>query len=231
MSKLEEEEEIFANAEIIEEEVDCVDAESTPTEQDQNWTEYVLSLMYADELRDGHPTVDGLRRITERILGEVFAVESEILQVPGPDNNYHATVKVRVVAEGRSADGCADVGPNNTESKFAIHAVATAESRAESRAYRRLLRLRNIISAEENVKTDEICDLGDTIQDHQLNLLDIQAKKGDINVETWLATEKIKLVNLREVSKAKGAELCEKMNTLKAQGVPEELKGYNPNWR
>lgn len=223
-------EEDFVDVEIIEDSIG--DQKETPNDQDEKWTEYVISLMYPDELRDGHPTVDGLRRITEKLIGEVMAVRSTVYQVPDVSNNFHSTVKVTVVVDnGKEVERSADVGPNNTEAVFARHPVACAESRAESRAYRRLLKLRNVISAEEAVKETEIFDIGETIQDNQLIMIDTTAKKLNLNVEKWLAKKEIKLANLLRTPRAKAMQLCEELNSMRTVGVPEEFLDYNANWR
>jgi hypothetical protein len=164
---------------------------------DPNWTKWVLSQMAPDELQDGHPTLDGLRRITPIILNEdVAESSSEIAQVPTPDNHGHATVKVRLLlTSGYSVDGCADAGSNNCKGAYSLHPVAMAESRAESRAYRKMLRLKNVISAEEAVSPEEIIDQYETINATQEKMIDKTFSDLDINGVKWLATNDIKIEN------------------------------------
>ncbi len=206
--------------------------ESVPKIFDPDWTKYVLSLMRPDELMDGHPTVDGLRRMVDMLFGEVVGLESEVYQTPDENNKGHATVRVRVLIEnGVTVDGCADAGGNNCKPMFAIHPVAMAESRAESRAYRKLLRLKNVISAEETVNTDEIIDAYESITTAQTKTIDKICSKLDINVEKWLASKDIKIEDFKKLTKTKGADLCSDLNTLQGSGaVPDDIKGYVFGW-
>lgn len=229
-----ENDEIFDNAEPVDD-VAIVEETVGPTWHDKNWTEYVISQLDENELRDGHPTVDGLRRITEVLVGEILGVKSEVLQVPTPENEHRATVKVSVTVANVTSvyeiDGCADVWNRNTDAIYAKHPVATAESRAESRAYRRLLRLRNIISAEEVVKDDSAgFDPFDKIQDHQVNAIENMSKKLDIDVVKWLTSQDISV--LSDVSRSKGQELIQALNGLRDTGaISDDIKGFNANWR
>jgi len=198
---------------------------------DRDWTEYVLSKLYDDEMFDGKPKVDGLRRISEELIGPLLSIESEPLQVPTPDNQWHSTVRCRIVCQKHNTDmivtvdGCADVGHNNTQSVFSRHSVATAESRAESRAYRKLLRLRNIITAEESVNIDELGD--DKINGTQINMIDSICKKLNININKWLSTHGI--LDINKISHSKGIQLCEELNGFRSTGAisPEILETVN----
>jgi hypothetical protein len=211
-----------------------VEGREEMTWNDPNWTKWVLSQMAPDELQEGHPTLDGLRRITPIILVEdVAESSSEIAQVPTPDNHGHATVKVRLLlTNGYSVDGCADAGSNNCKGAYSLHPVAMAESRAESRAYRKMLRLKNVISAEEAVSPEEIIDQYETINATQEKMIDKTFSDLDINGVKWLATNDIKIENYKKITKSKASELCEKLNSLRASGsVPEEVKGYDFGWK
>lgn len=197
---------------------------------DPDWTKYVLSQMRKDELQDEHPTVDGLRRMANKIMGPIYSVTSKIVQTPSVENNFHASVRVRIIAN-QTVDGCADAGPHNTKDVYARHPVAMAESRAESRAYRRLLRLKNILSAEEAAGVDETLDTHDTINSTQVKMINNISSKLDIDVVKWLATNDIKVEEFKKLPYAKGIELCEKLNALRASGtVPEDIRGYNFAW-
>ena len=55
-------------------EVEIVDLEKKPTEYDPDWSEYLLDELSDHELINGAPTVDGLRRITEKCFGEIIVI-------------------------------------------------------------------------------------------------------------------------------------------------------------
>jgi len=206
--------------------------ETIPEMSDPDWTKYVISQMRSDELSDGHPTVDGLRRMVDLLIGQVVGLESEVYQTPDETNKGNATVRVRVLVDnGICVDGCADAGSKNCEGVFAFHPVAMAESRAESRAYRKLLRLKNIISAEEKVDPDKVIDHYEVINPAQIKVIDKICNNLDINVEKWLATKDIKLVDFKKLTKSKATDLCGDLNTLQGSGaVPETIKGYSFGW-
>lgn len=231
---------ILDDVEMVEDEVEQVPG-NQPTWRDPNWTEFVISQLDPSELRDGHPTVDGLRRITEVLVGDIVCVQSDVLQVPNPENENRATVKVSVVVDDRFShrtyqmDGSADVWSRNTDPIYAKHPVATAESRAESRAYRRLLRLRNIISAEEVAREDDTgFEPFDKIQDHQIDAVERLAEKLDIDLTKWLPTHDVSVLSIvqKQASRSKGQELLKALNGLRDAGaIAEDIKGFNNTWR
>lgn len=121
-----------------------------PSISDPGWTEYVLSSLMDYEKDNGSPKTDGLRRIATKLLG-VFSSQTDILQTPTVENGFRASVKVELTFHNNrfSTTGAADVYSGNTKAKFATHAVATAETRAEGRALRKALRLTKVLAAEE----------------------------------------------------------------------------------
>lgn len=210
-----------------------------PSIHDAGWTDYVLAQLEDDEKLDGNPTVDGLRRIVDLILGyRLIDVNSEVIQVPTPDNDRRATVKVTVkLDDGEhsiSASGCADCYAGNTAGiQYSKHPVAMAETRAEGRALKRLLRLRKVISAEEAMSNEEQND--DTPQFmaiQQLRFLETMAStKLDINLEKFFQYYIPDITNLDNVSYEKAEELCKIMGSYENTGVPSNLKGYQSNWK
>jgi hypothetical protein len=227
VDEVDDSDEILESAEVIE---DPSPHGNIPLRTSREWNDYVLSQLFEDEKKDGHPTVDGLRRLVELLIGEINS-ESDVNQCPGPDNQYSATVTVHISAGFRKMSGAADVNPKNTEGVYAKHAVATAESKAEGRAFRKLLGLRGVLAAEELVDESQIEDTTDKIKDAQISMLNITAKKQDVDIEKWLAKKNISVSKLDSVSNSKGIELCEELNAMRNTGVPDDIKGYNPNWR
>ena len=63
---------------VMEEEVTEEEVEMVYSPSDPEWSEYVLDQMHDSELKQGNPTVDGLRRVTERVYGEIVSSTSEI---------------------------------------------------------------------------------------------------------------------------------------------------------
>ena len=147
--------------------VDIYEEESTPVEDgpkrpheyDPGWSEYILDNMSDNELIQGAPTVDGLRRATEKCFGEILQSKSEIVEVPTRQNNK-CTIKHSLAIRKYSTenvievDGCVDVLYDKIPYPFNTHLVATADTRAEGKALRRALKIR-VVTAEELQNQDE----------------------------------------------------------------------------
>lgn len=131
-----------------------------PDRHSPEWSDYVMSLFTEQEKIDGYPTADGLRRLTNLIVGRCFNVNMEIMQCPNPDNENRAVVKctLQVLKEhDRSIDSISDVADcyiGNTKEPYSRHPTATAATMAESRALRKLLGLRTISKEEASITND-----------------------------------------------------------------------------
>jgi hypothetical protein len=196
-----------------------------------DWTEQVMEMLTDDEKRDGNPTVDGLRRVAGNILGRIVEIDPRVLQCPDHSNNNRATVKVTVefdTPEGRLKVGaCADVFCDNTEPIFARHPVATADSRAEGRAYRKALRLRNTITAEESVKEDELReDPFDKIKDTQKSMITAICKRYGINEEKFVKQYDVDISKIDNITYATAKKMCSQLNKYQQSlvDIPEEIK-------
>lgn len=214
-----------------------------PLITDYGWHDYVMSAFEKDELVDGNPTVDGMRRICELLIGDITDITSEIMQVPTQENERRATVKVTIAVDCLSGktkvySGCADVYYGNADGVYGKHPVALAETRAEGRAFKRALRLRKVISAEEISKDDENSELivksKDPINDNQKTFIGFACSKDrtNINVEKFI---KSRLPNVKKIGDVKYTEAQELVKVLdeynrKQDTIPEEIKGFDGNW-
>lgn len=212
-------------------EIAPVEEEKTtpPTCIDPEWTKYVLSLMTDDELEQGMPKVDGLRRVATFLFGP-FSTNTEVVQTPNVDNGYRATVVVKLDFNKPifSCSGSADVFSGNTNKMFAIHPVATAETRAEGRALRRALRLTKVISAEEldGADKDEPNGTDNRIQSGVLNGLKIMASKVGVNLDKLSLYMGYQTNSLEDLSNADGIKISEKIGKFqrKEEAIPDEIK-------
>jgi len=210
------------------------------TMTDPGWPEFVLSHLEENEKIKGHPKADSLRRLTELLIGQVVQIRTQVPQCPSMESNGRATVIVHVTVEPydtnltvMQASGAADVGVNNTEQLFAKFPVATAETRAEGRAYRKLLRLINVVTAEEVVDENQIYDPDDRISSQQISMIDVMCSsvKLDIDIAKLLSQYDVEAANLENISKSKATEICKIVNSYQQTSVPEELIGYQADWR
>jgi len=232
------------NQEIVEQNENSV----TPTPNDIEWTDYVLGLLSDDEKIGGNPTTDGLRRIFEIALNCIVVESmSSVVQTPDISNEKRATV-VHTIGYCLNDDnnhtsglnkkvvsGAADVYWGNCDKIFRNHPVAVAETRAEGRALRRALKLRKVVAAEEIAKDIEDHPDHDTvtkITNNQLNFMDVLGKRLNINIVKLLENLDIKRDNMYNIEYNDAVNIIKTLNEYQQQnGVPENILGYDSNWK
>jgi len=210
---------------------------ATPSITDYDWPEYVLSQLEEDELFNGQPTTDGLRRIAENLLGPILESSSRLVQCPNPANEYTSAVEHSITF------GCAEVGhrtfcdvadcsEKNTISTFAKYSSSTAATRAEGRALRKALRLRHTLTAEEtescvpNVSTDKI-------NSQQIHFMNTLCGRNDIDVMKFVNSGKGKYDNINDVPYDKAGTMNRILSDYQSGKIkiPQEIVGYKSDWR
>jgi len=218
-----------------------------PTIADIAWTDHVLGLLSEDEKIQGNPTTDGLRRVFETALNCVLIDStSEVVQSPNPSNEKRATVvhSLTYILKDIPQDstfntvtvnGSADVYWGNCDKVFRNHPVAVAETRAEGRAFRRALRLRKVLAAEEVVEATED-DIGPDnvtkITNNQINFIDVIAKRLDINVLGIIKMLDINEDSVKNILHEDALRVIRELSGYqqKIDEIPESVKGYVNNW-
>lgn len=234
------------NVEIIEDVTDGVEYDSPPLITDPSWNAYVLSKFVDEELFNGNPTVDGLRRVVEVLIGEVMETDTIMVQTPDLNNEGRATATSKVVLlcpgdKVKVFTGSADAYFGNLDGDFKKHAVAMAETRAEGRALRRALRLRNI-AAEEAAggSAEPSVNVLSPISKLQINMVDMMCNvtRGlNINVTKLIhhlfSGGKLTYDTIKGLSETDGAALIKSLGEFQRNEspVPVEILGYNSNWR
>lgn len=211
--------------------------ENIPDKHSIEWTDYVLKQLTEEEKVEGNPTVDGLRRIIEPVL-ECTVIENRscIIQTPTPENNGRATVKVDITIGFEDStkiivSGCADCYEGNSDRKFGKHPVAMAETRAEGRALKKLLKLKKVVSAEE-IAQEEVEDDPKYITMSQIRFLEnVSQNKVDINLAKFIKKYIPDVTNVDNIPYQNAQELCKMLGTFENTGVSEELKGFSNNWK
>lgn len=203
------------------------------------WSDYALSLFTVNELIDGKPTCDALRRVAELVLGPIMIGRAKIVQSPNPSNEYTAAVEYTVqFGDGQNWTSVADVNTNNCDPKFARFACSMAETRAEGRALRKALRLRKVISAEE---PDEVyAEGGDTVDNSKSNstqwvMIDNLCNRLNINVDNFLSAAKgfkwtRKKVDVPYKSATSVIAVLSDFQRNMSK-IDSEFLGYEPNWK
>ena len=225
----------------IEENVEYVDNDiKTPSEYDPEWSEYLLDQLSDSELINGAPTVDGLRRITEKCFGEIIGSNSTIIESPTSQNNQRCTIcHTLTISKYRSAqsisvDGCVDVLYHKTPYPFKDHLVATADTRAEGKALRRALKIR-VITAEElqNEDEQEALSSDELVNDQQVLALNQLCKRLDLSVTSFVKGEHKKVKKINELRNLEARLLIAKLSEFQRtpKDVPESYMGYDENWK
>lgn len=128
-----------------------------PTPTDPGWNEFVMSQFTKDELYNDNPKLNGLRRVTEKLIGKIVSSGPVVLNAATEiDHPGRASViyKVEIVDFFNNSLFFSAVGGSflgNTNDEYGVYPECMAENRAEARALRRALRL-------SNVSADEVTD-------------------------------------------------------------------------
>jgi hypothetical protein len=224
---------------------DTINTPDIPCITDAGWSDYVLGHFTAEEMFNGSPTVDGLRRVAELLIGEIISIKTIVVQVPMSTNDNRATVTCNVTFTSnsyvREFGGSADVYWGNCDKPFHKYPVSTAETRAEGRALRKALRLRKVVAAEEMSEvamTDaKSVDEVDKITDNQINFLDIlcrnDARGLNINVQKLVQNEYPTVYNIRDLLHSESLAIQKLLSTYQQSkaSIPSELIGYIADWK
>ncbi len=187
---------ISAETEKVNEEYEFnPESHEVPEMSDPKWHSYVMSHFLVDELDNGAPKVEGLRRVTQQLIGRI--VSSGPVQVfPSTDSigPGRATVvyQVEILPVGGTlltfrevADSCA----GNTDPEFVKYPVAIASTRAEARALRKALQIK-VVSADEMVNTS----VPDEITNNSVNKMVQEETGNDLNEYELITDSQIKVV-------------------------------------
>lgn len=207
-AELTEDEQLETNINLNLEEMQAEDSDMDMTSPE--WSNYVLSELLADdELDHGQPKADGLRRVATKLFG-VLNSHTQIESAPSVENAGRATVVVTISYKNptspngvRVVSGSADVYSGNTDRKFAEHAVATAETRAEARALRRALALKTVTAEElQNADVDEAGSSDVRAPESMINGLKVMSARvgvDPVKISSLLGYEKEELSDLTKV--------------------------------
>ena len=220
-----------------------------PSMLSPEWHDYAMKLFEENELVNGHPLVAGLRRVCELVLGPMtFSGPTWVKPTDRDDHHGRATVIFTVeFANGIKCAEVADSWEGNTDDTFCAFAVAIASTRAEARALRKVLKIRGV-AAEELTKKDtakivrdiskqQSSSSGDyndqgRMSDAQLNFIDIKCKQLNIN-GAKLFKDVFNIDQRKKVSKKVASDVIDVLNDYQRSkgSIPEEIVGYNEEWR
>jgi len=211
------------------------------------WNDYVLQFFTDKELIDGNPLTAGLRRVAEMLIGEIISskpVDVQRIETGDPIGKTTVTYEVQFLVKNGDREyvktyaDVSDVWAGNTDDLFAVHAPATASTKAEGRALRKALKLR-VVAAEELCKKDvsqylsqQSSQLEERIKPEQVKYIDINCKKLDIDVIKFINSGEKVYNSVYEVKRDTAAKMIEMINKIKRgdQKLNEDIKGYKQDW-
>lgn len=228
--------------------MDKQEESKVPSMLSPEWSDYAMTFFTEKELIDGNPLTAGLRRVAELLIGEiVFSGPTKVDRIETNDPIGKTTVVYQVVFSITDKDGnkstktyadVADVWAGNTDDMFAVHAPATASTKAEGRALRKALKLR-VVAAEELCKKDVSQFLGqqpnqldERIKPEQIKYIDNNCKKLDIDVIKFINSGEKVYNSIHEVKRDTAAKMIDMINKIKRgdQVLDKELQGYKEDW-
>jgi len=222
-----------------------------PPRTSPEWNDWVMSLFEEDELFDGRPVCNGLRRVATLVLGPILVSKpSEVFPPLTGDELGRSTVVWELVFESGHVFGdVADCWEGNTDDAFCVFSTATASTRAEGRALRKALGLKTVSAEEMTSKntasvakeisnkrssssTEGEYDNSGRMTDPQANFIDVKAKQLDVNVAEFFKVVFDLNVN-RKIDKRQASEAIEKLNEYQGDksSIPDSIISYKNDWR
>lgn len=195
----------------VEEIVDDADMDISEEEiikpTDPKWVDHVLDNLADHELSDGNPTTDGLRRVTEKLYGQIIKSDTEILEIPKAAYTGKVTAKHTLVIErhdGRLIEisACVDVIGQSLPAPFNRHLVATACTKAEGKALRRALKIRVQTAEELTSEPDEEFNTDEPINDQQIVAIKTLCKRNDVDLIKFVSQSRSYWYLLFDIQKA-----------------------------
>lgn len=224
-------------------ELDAVESEDmVPAFSDAGWHDYVMKQFVNEELYNGNPTTDSMRRVVEKLIGEIVEGTAKVIQPVQLFNGrltpvtveYTVKVKSKITGTLLSYTDAADVFDGNAIAEYARHATAVATTRAEGRVLRKLLKLRKVVSAEEAAAPKlEESSMYDKIREDQVNFVDRLCQRNNINVMKYVNMGSKSYVDIYDVPFDKAVEMLAFLSGLqnKHETIPEHIKGYDAEWK
>jgi hypothetical protein len=212
-----------------------------PAMTDDRWFSFVMKHFTDDELENGNPKAEGLRRVAELLLGPILESYPTPLQWPCPANEWAATVKFTIVfhwlypeagmpPHERTFAEVADVTEKNTPAEFALHPSASASTKAEGRALRKALKLKHVVAAEEvapDGEEDNVDDSGTTmITSQQISFITSLCKRNKINLTKYINLGKAKYSNIADIEKATAVKMIKFLSDCQRDQtkIPKEVR-------
>jgi hypothetical protein len=239
-----------------------------------HWSEHVFAQFTDDELISGNPTVGGLRRVAELLLGAITFSGPTDFKVHYPENPQEIgrasvvySVHIAWGADNPWMDINADMPIRifsaiagsylgNTDDIYSVYPEAIAETRAEGRALRKALGLKNAVSHEELSEKDALESVkiskrvfnqdavewsaDESLSPGQKHLIELKCKTMDINVAKFINKRhvldpdnyQLSFSRLDEVPRGIAGEMVKELTRYQSEAadesksIPQEIIGF-----
>lgn len=193
--------------------VAVVDDEALPQVNDEvipditsdDWTPFIMTKFKPDELHDGCPDYNGLRRIVTEYLGDIIDTDPDIRQTPNANNGNHSCVVMKITIDhppefywlGRLAGRTVryghvgDVFSGNGDKSQDVFAwqysSATCTTRTKASLLRDALRLKKVYAREEiSAISPEESGVNGSMICSQARCLDMMCSRLKVNAAKFL---------------------------------------------
>lgn len=238
----------FYADELSEDKMRDEEKELPPLFGEEGWSEYVMRQFADDELEKGSPKCVALGRVVGQLIGPVVSrlITSNI--GPDKDNLGTATIVKRITVKVNNPghplfgellveEEIGDCNIRNTDAPFHQYPSATASTRAEARAYRKLLGLQGVVAAEEISKVAEEEDAGwsgnSPIAEQQINVMDMLCKRLNMSVMEFVNSGKMNYLYIEQIPGDSAVSMIQHLNQIQqtAKKKPSGVSSYDAEWR
>jgi len=191
------------------------------------FAELKSSEKYKDDNGREYPYLKGLQRLAHENRGGILKITSKIEKTPSvgvldenakPDCIASATVGYHF-NDGTSFEASADASYKAHDAPFNLHLVAVAESKAEARAIRKSLNIRQVskeeIGTESEIDFNIGADENESASDLQLHTLRTVIKRKGVSEEDFC--KKLEREKLEDLTHLEARKAMEKANRLKVK--------------
>jgi hypothetical protein len=237
---------IITNIQPEEEKQEELVKEKEPKINDPDWTSWVLGQFEQNELDEGLPKVNGLRRMARKLIGPIIKSKSDTKQCPTIENEQRATVEYTIVILNKylleddeephiiEFTDVADAYKGNIKGlEYARFPTANASTRAEVRVLRKLLNLSVVASEEISDQPLEEAGFSNRITESQITKIDIKCHQLNIDVMKFINMGKTKYNKIEDIPQITAVKMFGLINEYQQEvkPIPESIKGYSPSWR
>ncbi len=206
-----------------------------PSSSDPKWVDFVIDQLKDNELVNGAPTTDGLRRVCEKHYGEIIFSHSATVDVLCTNTgrcavNHSLGILKYETGSEITVSACVDVLHNKLPAPFNEHMLATACTRAEGKALRRAMKIKVHTSEELNNEDPEDASSSEPLNDQQISAIKVMSKRNNVDLKGFCKSQSDGANSINDLTNLEARLIINKLSSFQRKGVPEEFSGYDAGW-